>query len=86
MLLDANLLLYATDRSSPHHERSAAWLTSVLRGDRRVGIPWQSLGAFLHIGSRLWGQSGEHSSNRSCRTVFFTLEYSALRSRRSLDR
>ncbi|WP_420612282.1 TA system VapC family ribonuclease toxin [Candidatus Spongiisocius sp.] len=51
MLLDANLLLYATDRSSPHHERSAVWLTSVLRGDRRVGIPWQSLGAFLRIGT-----------------------------------
>ncbi len=51
VLLDANLLLYATDRSSHHHERSAAWLTAVLRGDRRVGIPWQSLGAFLRIGT-----------------------------------
>ena len=51
MLIDANLLLYATDRSSVHHERSARWLTTVLRGDRRVGIPWQSLGAFLRIGT-----------------------------------
>ena len=51
MLIDANLLLFAADRSSRHHERAAAWLTAVLRGDRRVGIPWQSLGAFLRIGT-----------------------------------
>lgn len=49
MLLDANLLLYAADESSPHHERAAAWLTEVLNGDRRVAIPWQSIGAFLRI-------------------------------------
>lgn len=51
MLIDANLLLYATDRSSVHHEQSARWLTAVLRGSRRVGIPWQSIGAFLRIGT-----------------------------------
>lgn len=49
MLLDANLLLYAVDRSSPFHERSAAWLTEVLNGARRVGLPWPSLLAFLRI-------------------------------------
>lgn len=49
MLLDANLLLYATDTSSPHHGRAAAWLEQVLNGDRRVGIPWQTIGAFLRI-------------------------------------
>ena len=51
MLIDANLLLYATDRSQVHHERAASWLTAMLRGDRRIGIPWQSLGAFLRIGT-----------------------------------
>ena len=51
MLIDANLLLYATDRSSVHHDRSVRWLTEALRGSRRVGIPWQSLGAFLRIGT-----------------------------------
>lgn len=51
MLVDANLLLYATDRSNPHHERSAAWLAGVLAGDRRVGIGWQSIGAFVRIGT-----------------------------------
>lgn len=49
MLLDANLLLYAVDRSSPFHERGAAWLTEVLNGQQRVALPWQTIGAFLRI-------------------------------------
>lgn len=49
MLLDANLLLYAVDRSSRFHSVAADWLTQQLNGPRRVGIPWQSLVAFLRI-------------------------------------
>ena len=49
MLLDANLLLYAVDRSSRFHETAADWLTEQLNGPVRVGIPWQSLVAFLRI-------------------------------------
>ena len=49
MLIDANLLLYATDARSPDHAAASAWLTDQLNGDRRVGLPWQSLGAFLRI-------------------------------------
>jgi toxin-antitoxin system PIN domain toxin len=49
MLLDANLLLYAVDRSTAQHEAAAAWLQDVLNGARRVGIPWQTIGAFLRI-------------------------------------
>ena len=49
MLVDANLLLYAINRASLHHTDAALWLTTVLEGNRRVGIAWQSLGAFLRI-------------------------------------
>jgi toxin-antitoxin system PIN domain toxin len=49
MLLDANVLLYAVDRTSPFHDAAARWLTEQLNGARRVGIPWQSLVAFLRI-------------------------------------
>jgi hypothetical protein len=49
MLVDANLLLYATDRNSPHHEAAETWLTAALNGERRVGLPWQSLAAFIRI-------------------------------------
>ncbi len=49
MLVDANLLLYATDRTSAHHRQSQRWLQGVLRGNRRVGLPWQSIGAFMRL-------------------------------------
>jgi uncharacterized protein len=49
MLIDANLLLYAVDRSSPFHDVCARWLTDQLNGGRRVGFPWQSLVAFVRI-------------------------------------
>ncbi len=49
MLLDANLLLYAVHQRAALHEAAAAWLTEQLSGSRRVGLPWQSLAAFLRI-------------------------------------
>jgi toxin-antitoxin system PIN domain toxin len=51
MLVDANLLLFAVDRSSPFHQTAAGWLNEQLNGVRRVGIPWPSLAAFLRIGT-----------------------------------
>lgn len=50
MLVDANILLFAVDRASPFHERAASWLTEVLNGPGRVGIP-SSIVAFLRIGT-----------------------------------
>lgn len=49
MLVDANLLLYAVDAESPENQVAAEWLENVLNGDRRVGLPWQTIGAFLRI-------------------------------------
>lgn len=49
MLLDANLLLYAVHKRAEQHERASAWLTEQLNGARRVGLPWQSITAFLRI-------------------------------------
>lgn len=49
MLVDANILLFAVDEASPFHEAAAGWLTEHLNGSRRVGLPWQCLGAFLRI-------------------------------------
>lgn len=49
MLVDANLLLYAVDEQSRLHSASREWLTSALNGERRVGLPWMSLGAFVRI-------------------------------------
>lgn len=49
MLVDANLLLYAADRTSSHHAPAARWLTDQLGGAQRVGLPWASLTAFVRI-------------------------------------
>jgi uncharacterized protein len=58
MLVDANLLLFAVDATSAAHDRVAAWLTEQLNGERRVGLPWESLTAFVRIASnpRVYGQ------------------------------
>lgn len=49
MLVDANLLLFAVHETSPFHKAARSWLTEQLNGGRRVGLPWQSLAAFLRI-------------------------------------
>lgn len=49
MLIDANLLIYAVDSTVPEHRKASYWLTAQLNGDRRVGLPWESLTAFLRI-------------------------------------
>ncbi|MCT9930576.1 type II toxin-antitoxin system VapC family toxin [Planotetraspora sp. A-T 1434] len=49
MIVDANILLYAVDETSPFHKTSLEWLESALNGPVRIGLPWASLTAFLRI-------------------------------------
>jgi toxin-antitoxin system PIN domain toxin len=49
VIVDANVLLYAVDGASPFHDRSRRWLEDRINGTTRVGLPWQSLGAFVRI-------------------------------------
>jgi len=49
ILVDANLLLYAHDRSSPVHEPAHRWLTEALSGLEPIGLSWPTLLAFLRI-------------------------------------
>lgn len=49
MIVDANLLLYAVDEDSAHNAAAATWLEQTLDGDSRIGLPWQTIGAFLRI-------------------------------------
>jgi uncharacterized protein len=52
MLIDANLLLFAVNIDSPFHVKARNWLNDQLSGERRIGISWQALGAFLRIATR----------------------------------
>jgi uncharacterized protein len=49
IVVDANLLIYAYDTASAQHEKSRAWLEEVFSEIELVGLPWQSLAAFLRV-------------------------------------
>ena len=49
MLIDANILLYAANPSAPDHVVANTWLAAQLNGERRVGLPWESLTGFLRV-------------------------------------
>ena len=51
ILVDANLLIYAADRLSPHHSAAARWWREALEGNEPVAIPTDVLLAFLRIAS-----------------------------------
>jgi toxin-antitoxin system PIN domain toxin len=46
---DANVLIYAADRTSAHHEPARSWLDAALRGQETVGLAWTSLLAFARL-------------------------------------
>jgi toxin-antitoxin system PIN domain toxin len=48
-VVDANLLLYATDERSPRHAAARSWLEGVLRRDEPVAFAWAVLLAFLRL-------------------------------------
>jgi hypothetical protein len=49
MLVDANLLLYASLEDFPQLAAARDWLDTQLNGPRRVGLPWPALLAFTRI-------------------------------------
>jgi uncharacterized protein len=51
VVVDANVLLYAVDAESAHHEQSRAWLDASLDGAEAVGLAWVALLAFIRIGT-----------------------------------
>jgi len=48
-LVDANLLLYAVDESSPHHARAKPWLERQLSGSETFAFAWAVLLAFVRL-------------------------------------
>ena len=49
IVLDANLLIYSYDTHSPHHKKSLSWLEKILSGTETVGLPWQTVSAFIRV-------------------------------------
>lgn len=48
-IVDANVLLYAVNSASRHHEPSRRWLDSALSGSDTVGLAWVALLAFIRL-------------------------------------
>lgn len=71
ILVDANLLLYAANRSAPEHAPARSWLDARLNGTVPVGLPWPSLLALVRLATnpvvvrhpvtaaQAWGQVAE---------------------------
>lgn len=51
ILADANLLLYAYNTSAEQHSRARQWLEKVLPGPQLFALSWQTITAFLRIGT-----------------------------------
>ncbi|MBI4482064.1 MAG: type II toxin-antitoxin system VapC family toxin [Acidobacteria bacterium] len=49
ILVDANLLLYAYNASSEHHERARVWLEDAIAQPQPFGLAWETVLAFLRI-------------------------------------
>jgi uncharacterized protein len=49
IVLDANILLYAYGAPSPEHEKARACVEKLFSESELVGLPWQTITAFLRI-------------------------------------
>lgn len=49
IIVDANILIYASSRTFAQHEAAKTWLDQRLNGMVRVGVPWASVLAFLRV-------------------------------------
>jgi uncharacterized protein len=49
VVVDGNVLLYAVDSTSVHHDVSISWLDAALTGTEAVGLAWVALLAFVRL-------------------------------------
>ena len=52
ILVDANLLIYAVNSDSPHHDKAKSWLEEILSGNDELGLAWIVILAFIRITTR----------------------------------
>ena len=50
---DVNVILYATFRESPDHERAQAWWTGLLSGSATVGLSMLTIFGFIRLSTNL---------------------------------
>ena len=52
ILIDTNLMLYATMHESPHHERAEKWVEQQFSSNVRIGLPWHTLLGYVRLSSQ----------------------------------
>lgn len=52
IVVDANLLIYASNADAPLHKRSKVWLEKALSGPETIGLPWIVLLAVIRLTTR----------------------------------
>ncbi len=51
-LPDVNVLLYAADRNSPHHDRTAPYVESMIGGRETVALAWVVALGFIRLATK----------------------------------
>jgi len=51
IVVDTNVLLYAYNASSTHHDRARTWLETAFSSVDHVGLPWTVIFGFVRIGT-----------------------------------
>ena len=74
-LLDANVLLYAYNSDSPHHDRCRTWLEEAFNAPEPIALPWQTLLAFIRIATNPRATARPLSSEHACNIVSGWLEH-----------
>ncbi len=49
IVLDANILIYAYDTATPFYKAASAWVEKIFSSTELIGIPLQTVGAFLRL-------------------------------------
>jgi uncharacterized protein len=75
ILLDANVLLYAYDSSSTHHESARNWLENSISSTRAVRLAWLTITAFLRITTNFRAMQFPLTEQEACGAVSLLLEH-----------
>jgi uncharacterized protein len=73
-LVDANILLYAYDKSAIHHDTCRTWLESVFNAPETIALPWQTILAFVRIATNPRAVKNPLSNAQACDIVSTWLE------------
>lgn len=65
-LLDANILLYAYNTDSPHHQVCRTWLEGAFSDPEPLGLPWQTVIAFIRIATNPRAMARPLSGEEAC--------------------